>query len=149
MTDLISCFFSQLLTGTLPSYPLVHLMLLLVQKDSSGQSISRQNHKQSGLWEERKWFGRSSYFFLFDDWNEYSRGQLKEQLHSFYSFCLLAYFVQQRKKKNSMLQNSICCYISQRLNALKNRLIILCAHFLYLWTDTSHKTPSCIDNLLK
>lgn len=151
----------------------VFVSCMLLWKGSSSQTISRQN--KWDFWREKKTFLMEALIFwqlekiLFETISPV--GTFAEQLHLFIAyhrpaiekifhfpkasiishwwkvFLLGNLFYQKEKKIHA--QESICCYISWEQNAQKNMAKHNAFCFLHLWTVTSHKTPSCIDNLLK
>ena len=123
----------------------------------SMKRLVKSNHKQTeqmGLLEKRTFLMEALIFWqlekiLFKDyfpcWDIWK--------NSYFHFIVSAYWVfilskKERKKIPCSTNPSVVIFHENKMHR-KIWLNTLHSRFLHLWTVTSHKTPSCIDNLLK
>ena len=144
--NLISWIFSSLLIGCF-----LHSVYALY---ASMKRLIKSNHKQReqmGLSEKRTFLMEAlifwqlekilfkGYFPCWDIWK-----------NSYIHFIVSAYwvFIQKRKKIPRSTNPSVVTFHENKMHR-KIWLNTRHSRFIHLWTVTSHKTPSCIDNLLK
>lgn len=134
----------------------LHLICALYA--SSIKRLIRLNHMQTeqmGLLEKRKVFDGSSHS-LFDNWRKYFLkiiflvGTIGRTVTFTLQF-LHEVLILSKKERIKMPLSRNPSFVTFHENKMHRKIWLntLHSHFLHLWTVTSHKTPSRIDNLLK